>query len=70
MSHQTRQFINKSIRNKDKYNIITFPTHERFESDLCKTGHDFYAFTGQGMKTWDSTYAETPSNYHILPETV
>lgn len=68
MSHQTRQFINKSIRNKDKYNIITFPTHERFESDLCKTGHDFYAFVGEDMKTWDSSYAQVPNNYYILPK--
>jgi glycosyltransferase involved in cell wall biosynthesis len=68
VSLQTRKFINQSINDKDKYNIITFPTHERFESDLCKTGHDFYGFIGEGMKTWDASYAEVPNNYYMMPQ--
>ena len=68
MSNQTVSIINKATTVKDKYNIITFPTHERFESDLCKTGHNFYAFVGKDMKTWDSAYAEAPSNYYIFPK--
>lgn len=50
----------------DKLNILTFPTHERYESTLCRTGHNFYSLPVG--KTWDITYAEIPDNYHIISE--
>lgn len=53
---------------KEKYKILTFPTHERYETQLCKTGHDFYALNLQNMKKWNSTQTPVPANYHILPE--
>lgn len=53
---------------KDKYNILTFPTHERYESELCKTGHEFYAMNIPNMKSWNANQTPVPSNYHILPE--
>ena len=68
MSNQTLSVINKAIMTKEKYDIITFPTHERLESDLCKTGHNFYAFSGDNMKTWNPSYAPVPDNYHVLPK--
>lgn len=46
-------------------NILTFPTHERYESVLCKTGHNFYAITNNSMKQWNNDYAKSPDNYHI-----
>ena len=49
-------------------NILTFPTHERYESGLAKTGHDFYAFRAEGLKNWNEDYAKRPDNYYILPE--
>ena len=52
----------------DKHTILTFPTHERYETQLCKTGHDFYAFTSSEQKKWDTAYAALPENYHVLPE--
>ncbi len=51
-----------------KYKILTFPTHERYESQLCKTGHEFYAFNHSKLKKWNEQQTEIPSNYHILPE--
>jgi glycosyltransferase involved in cell wall biosynthesis len=53
---------------KEKYKILTFPTHERYETQLCKTGHDFYAMSVQGHKRWNKEQCPLPSNYHILPE--
>lgn len=49
-------------------NILCMPTHERYESGLCKTGHNFYAWrTLDGnLKDWDETYAKLPSNYSLL----
>ena len=50
----------------DKLNILTFPTHERYESMLSKTGHNFYAYRAEGIKDWNETYARLPDNYHLL----
>lgn len=60
-----------SITNKEKpekYNILTFPTHERYESELCKTGHNFYALNIKNMKKWNVEQTKVPTNYHILPD--
>jgi len=67
MSNQTLQILSK-LSKKDKYNILTFATHERYESDLCLTGHNFYCFDHNKGKKWDENYAKIPSNYHILPQ--
>lgn len=53
---------------KEKYKILTFPTHERYETQLCKTGHEFYALDLQNMKKWNISQTPVPPNYHILPE--
>lgn len=45
-------------------NILTFATHERYEENLCKTGHNFYSL--KFGKEWDTTYAPVPENYHIV----
>lgn len=52
----------------DCYNILTFPTHERYETQLCKTGHNFYSLHLEKSKKWNSSQIPVPSNYHILPE--
>jgi glycosyltransferase involved in cell wall biosynthesis len=51
-----------------KYNILTFPTHERYESQLAKTGHNFYSFNIKDGKKWNKEQISPPENYHILPE--
>jgi len=52
----------------EKYNILTFPTHERYETQLCKTGHDFYALNIDNAKQWNTQQTPVPINYHILPK--
>jgi len=52
----------------EKYNILTFPTHERYETQLAKTGHNFYSFHAPNSKKWNSKQIKPPENYHILPE--
>ena len=57
-----------TIRDDDKLNILTFCTHERYEQNLCRTGHNFYSMK-QG-KTWNTEYGEIPYNYqeiNIMP---
>lgn len=56
-------------RSKDKpYNILTFNTHERYQTQLAKTGHNFYAFNFDGGKGWVDGHAPMPKNYYQLPK--
>ena len=67
MPSQISGYIRQAVRKpEDKLNILTFPTHERYETGLCKTGHNFYAFHGQGIKTWNKNYAPVPKNYTLF----
>jgi glycosyltransferase involved in cell wall biosynthesis len=47
-------------------NILTFPTHERYETGLAATGHRFWAVRAQGIKDWNRRYAPVPPNYVLL----
>lgn len=67
MSNQTVSILRKSFGKKDKYNILTFDTHERYQTQLAKTGHDFYSFRYDNCKVWNESYAKLPSNYYVLP---
>ena len=68
MTKQTVSILNKSFQKKEKYDILTFDTHERYQTQLCKTGHNFYSFRYKDCKRWDASYGEIPDNHHILPE--
>lgn len=52
----------------EKLNILCAPTHERYESGLAQTGHNFYAIQGEHIKDWKEIYAPKPKNYHILEQ--
>jgi hypothetical protein len=56
--------ILRGAHRPEKLNILTFATHERYEENLCKTGHNFYSLAIG--KTWDTDYAPVPENYHIV----
>lgn len=53
---------------KTKYRILTIPTHERYETQLCKTGHEFFALNIDNQKKWNVDQCAVPENYHILPK--
>lgn len=56
--------IMRRARYQEKLNILTFCAHERYEQNLCKTGHNFYSVAVG--KTWDTDYGNIPDNYHIV----
>lgn len=60
-----RSLMRKVSRDR-KLNILTFATHERYEENLCKTGHEFYSL--RVGKEWDTVYAPVPDNYHIIDQ--
>ena len=56
--------IIRSARPQKKLNILTFPTHERYEQNLARTGHNFYSLSFG--KKWDTDYAQIPDNYYMI----
>jgi hypothetical protein len=68
MSNQILKIINRAIKKKDKYSILTFNTHERYQTQLAKTGHDFYAFNYDDSKEWFDNHGTMPDNYYVLPK--
>lgn len=54
------------IPKKTKYKILTFPTHEGYQSLLDKTGHEFYMLTGPNLKGWDHHTRPLPPNHYLL----
>ena len=59
--------LNNVQRTSDKYNILTFNTHERYQTQNAKTGHNFYAFNFDGGKDWYDGHAPMPDNYYQMP---
>jgi glycosyltransferase involved in cell wall biosynthesis len=53
-------------RPDEPLNVLTFPTHEAYESGLAKTGHSFYAVRAKGIKDWNRAYRPVPANYTLL----
>ena len=68
MHNQVSNIFNKIRTKKSTYNILTFNTHERYQIQLAKTGHNFYAFTHEGGKDWFPGHGEKPANYYVMPK--
>lgn len=68
MSSQTVSIIDNATQKRNKYNILTFDTHERYQYQQAKTGHNFFSFRYDGCKEWDKNYSELPENYYIMPK--
>lgn len=56
--------ITQRATNKGPLNILCMDTHERYQSNLAKTGHNFYSFYIEKEKKWDENYAQIPDNYY------
>lgn len=68
INNSTKRIVGLANSEKpEKYRILTFPTHERYETQLCKTGHDFFAFHMNGSKRWNEEQCLVPSNYYLMP---
>lgn len=68
VNNSTKRRLLLANNRPEKYNILTFPTHERYETQLCKTGHNFYSFTLPNQKKWNLSQCPYPENYYALPE--
>jgi hypothetical protein len=66
VSNPTANIIHSAFKKDRPLNILTFPTHERYETGLSLTGHNFYAFRADGIKDWNNDYGKCPDNYVLL----
>ena len=63
---QIKSILNKTNRGDRPLNILCFPTHERYESNLAKTDHNFWSFYHPQVKEWNEKYGKSPTNYHLV----
>ena len=70
MYNPINSILHSTKKRGDKLNILTFASHERFEPNLCLTGHNFYSLITEGTRQWKEQYSPIPSNYHIFRDTV
>ena len=67
MTSQVRTILRSATaKNDEPLNILSFPTHERYQENLSKTGHNFYLWQGEGIKPWREDYAKVPSGTILL----
>lgn len=53
-------------KQKQKYDILTFSTHEAYQEALARTGHNFYLIELEGFKKWNESFRKLPSNCSII----
>lgn len=63
--NEVANLTRRVFRDSNNLNILCVPTHERYETSLAKTGHNFYAMRYPGVKDWKPEYSPIPSNYTI-----
>lgn len=68
ISYKIKKYLRQSeiLSNPNtKLNILVIgATHERYEQQLCKTGHNFFSLN-EGKK-WNEEYAKIPDNYFTV----
>lgn len=50
----------------NKLNIITFSTHEAYQTTLSGVDANFYVFDGGGLKEWNLAYRPLPENHTLI----
>jgi hypothetical protein len=47
--------------------VLTFPTHERYQSTLSHVDAHFLLWNGPGIKQWNHDFSSVPQNHLLLP---
>ena len=66
MQNPIDSILRAASRGNEPLNILCCPTHERTETNIARTSHNFYAVRTQQVKDWNTKYAPVPSNYQLL----
>lgn len=60
-------YILRQTSSRTKYNILCFATHEGYQTNLSKTGHNFIMCKVPNSKAWDFHTRPLPPNHYIFP---
>lgn len=60
-------YILRQAHQHNKYNVLCFPTHEGYQTNLGKTGHNFIMCQVPNGKPWDFHTRPLPTNHYIFP---
>jgi glycosyltransferase involved in cell wall biosynthesis len=63
---QSRHSSIISRTSKDHFDILTCPTHERYQGNWSTMPHHFWMLHGPGIKTWNFDQSPVPQNHDIL----
>lgn len=55
-----------ATRQGEPLNIISFPTHESYQTNLARTGHRFFLLQGKDIKTWNQAFRPLPEGHVLL----
>lgn len=67
MHHSVGSIIKNSIRkDNERLNILTFSTHERYQSNMSDIDADFWVINNSDIKGWNLNYADIPKNHFLL----
>jgi hypothetical protein len=68
MTLSARTILRNACRSANEpLNILSFPTHERYQTNLAGTGHNFFLWQGgEGIKPWIESYAGVPRGTVLL----
>lgn len=48
------------------FNILSYPTHERYQRNYENSPHTFFLYQQKGIKTWNEQYGKLPPNFILL----
>ncbi len=57
------EFCIRKSTSRLTYNILTFPTHERYQYLLGLTGNNFFMIHGPHVKPWNYKFSELPNGH-------
>lgn len=66
MQTEIKSILNRINTRRNKLNVFGFLTHEAAQSNLAKTGHDFFLVPTPHKQTWDFHTRPLPKNCYIL----
>lgn len=62
-----KHLLSQRNNKENNLNILTFPTHERYQSGFADLPHTFYMYQGEHIKNWSHKYGKIPNNHILLP---
>ena len=70
MSNAVASILRAATRKPDEpLNILCCPVHERYQTAIAMTGHNFWAMRTPQVKDWNETFAPVPKNFVLLNPT-